>query len=80
MEASRSKASDKKKVRASGTDPEARIMLQANGAYGPAYNIQISTDAQSKIIVGMGGDASSRGRGGIGTGGGSSGGQRGPEA
>jgi len=29
-------------------------MLQANGAYGPAYNVQISTDAQSKIIVGMG--------------------------
>jgi hypothetical protein len=29
-------------------------MIQANGAYGPAYNLQISTDAQSKIIVGMG--------------------------
>ena len=54
IEASRSKASEKK-VRASSTDPEARIMLQANGAYGPAYNIQISTDAQSKIIVGVGG-------------------------
>jgi len=39
---------------ASSTDPEARIMLQANGAYGPAYNVQISTDAQSKIIVGVG--------------------------
>ena len=54
IEASRSKASDKEKVRASSTDPEARIMLQANGAYGPAYNVQISTDAQSKIIVGVG--------------------------
>ena len=54
IEASRSKASGKEKVRASSTDPEARIMLQANGAYGPAYNVQISTDAQSKIIVGVG--------------------------
>lgn len=54
IEASRSKASEKEKARASSTDPEARIMLQANGAYGPAYNVQISTDAQSKIIVGVG--------------------------
>jgi hypothetical protein len=54
IEASRSKASDKEKARASSTDPEARVMIQANGAYGPAYNLQISTDAQSKIIVGMG--------------------------
>jgi hypothetical protein len=55
IEASRSKkTSEKDKVRASSTDPEARIMLQANGAYGPAYNVQISTDAESKIIVGVG--------------------------
>jgi len=54
IKASRSKGSDKEKVRASSTDPEARIMLQANGAYGPAYNAQISTEGQSKIIVGVG--------------------------
>jgi transposase len=54
IEASRFKASEKQKARASSTDPEARIMLQAKGAYGPAYNVQISTDAQSKIIVGVG--------------------------
>lgn len=54
IETSRSKASEKEKARASSTDPEARVMLQANGAYGPAYNLQISTDAQSKIIVGVG--------------------------
>ena len=54
IEASRSKGSEKKKARASSTDPEARVMLQANGAYGPAYNVQISTDRKSKIIVGMG--------------------------
>jgi len=54
IEASRSKASEKEKARASSTDPEARVMLQAKGAYGPSYNVQISTDAQAKIIVGVG--------------------------
>jgi len=54
MEASRCKASKQEKVRVSSTDPEARVMLQAKGAYGPAYNVQISTDAQSKMIVGVG--------------------------
>jgi hypothetical protein len=41
IEASRFKASEKEKARASSTDPEARIMLQGKGAYGPAYNVQI---------------------------------------
>jgi len=54
IEASRSKASEKERVRASSTDPEARVMLQAKGAYGPSYNVQISTDAKAKIIVGVG--------------------------
>jgi transposase len=54
MEASRSEASEKKETRASSTDPEARVMLGAKGAYGPSYNVQISTDAKAKIIVGLG--------------------------
>ena len=29
-------------------------MLQAKGAYGPSYNVQISTDAKAKVIVGVG--------------------------
>jgi transposase len=41
-------------ARASQTDPEARIMQQPHGACGPAYNVQISTDAEQKIIVGVG--------------------------
>jgi transposase len=53
IESSRSKASEKE-ARVSSTDSEARVMLQANGAYGPAYNVQISTDAKAKIIVGVG--------------------------
>ncbi len=54
MEASRSEASEKKETRASSTDPEARVMLGPKGAYGPSYNVQISTDAKAKIIVGVG--------------------------
>jgi transposase len=54
IEASRSKESEKEKARASSTDPEARVMLQAKGAYGPSYNMQLSTDAKAKIIVGVG--------------------------
>jgi transposase len=45
---------ERAEARASLTDPEARIMKQAQGAIGPAYNVQISTDAQQKIIVGVG--------------------------
>jgi transposase len=56
IEESRSKGSkDKnKQVRVSTTDPEARVMMQPKGACGPSYNVQISTDAQAKIIVGVG--------------------------
>ena len=43
-----------KEPRVSTTDCQARIMIGAKGAFGPAYNVQISTDAQAKIIVGMG--------------------------
>ena len=48
------KEGKKKQLRASTTDPQARLMLGAKGAHGPSYNIQISTDAQAKIIVGVG--------------------------
>jgi len=44
----------KKQPRSSSTDPQARVMLGAKGAYAPGYNVQISTDAQAKIIVGVG--------------------------
>lgn len=42
-----------RKARASQTDPEARIMKQSNGGYGPSYNVQISTDKANGIIVGV---------------------------
>lgn len=44
---------EKAEVRVSLSDPESRIMKHGDGAIGPAYNVQISTDAQKKVIVGM---------------------------
>jgi transposase len=47
-------AQDKPSLRVSTSDPEARIMKQATGGYAPSYNVQISTEASHKIIVGVG--------------------------
>ena len=54
IRAGKEEAQQRAEARASLTDAEARIMKQAQGAIGPAYNVQISTDAQEKIIVGVG--------------------------
>lgn len=57
LEQSRSKEKTEgkqKQLRASSTDPQARVMLGAKGGYAPSYNVQISTDATAKIIVGVG--------------------------
>jgi transposase len=57
LEQSRSKEKTKgkeKQLRVSSTDPQARVMLGAKGGYAPSYNVQISTDATAKIIVGVG--------------------------
>ncbi|MFH0941137.1 MAG: IS1182 family transposase [Candidatus Omnitrophota bacterium] len=43
----------KDKVRASTTDPEARIMKQPDGGFAPSYNVQVSADAYNGVIVGM---------------------------
>ncbi len=40
-------------TRVSTTDPECRIMGQSDGGYAPSYNVQISTDAKEKAIVGV---------------------------
>ncbi len=44
-------AKEKEAVRVSTSDPEARIMKQADGGFAPSYNAQITTDATQKIIV-----------------------------
>ena len=53
IRACKSSPEEKKKARVSMTDPEARVMKQPNGGYAPSYNVQISTDAKEKIIVGI---------------------------
>ena len=40
-------------VRASTTDPQARVMKLADGGFRPAYNLQFATDTESRIIVGV---------------------------
>jgi transposase len=42
---------EKDQTRVSETDPEARVMKQADGGFAPSYNVQISTDAAKGIIV-----------------------------
>lgn len=44
---------DKKKTRASTTDPEARVMKMGDGGFRPAFNAQIATDTASQIVVGV---------------------------
>lgn len=40
--------------RASTTDPEARVMKMPDGGFRPAYNVELATDVDSGIIVGVG--------------------------
>lgn len=44
---------EKNDIRASKTDPEARIMKMANSGFAPGYNVQFATDTKSKAIVGV---------------------------
>jgi transposase len=48
------KRADKEQARASQSDPQARIMKQSDGGYAPSYNVQLSTEASNRIIVGAG--------------------------
>jgi transposase len=40
-------------VRASTTDPQARVMKVADGGFRPAYNLQYATDTEARIVVGI---------------------------
>jgi hypothetical protein len=59
LEANRERQRKKKKkglsssLRASTTDPEARVMKMADGGYRPAYNGQLSVDVASQIVLGV---------------------------
>jgi len=51
----RSKAERKKvsEARVSTTDPESRVMKMPDGGFRPAYNLQMATDRDSQVIVGV---------------------------
>ena len=40
-------------LRVSTTDPEARVMKMADGGFRPAYNVQLATDVDSQVVVGV---------------------------
>jgi transposase len=47
------KEGDKAAVRVSMSEPEARVMKHGDASLAPSYNVQISTDAQNTVIVGV---------------------------
>ena len=42
-----------KEARVSTTEPEARVMKMAAGGFRPGYNVQLATDADTQLIVGV---------------------------
>jgi len=54
LQQTKSGPKEKEAVRASLTDPQARVMKQPDGGYAPSYNVQISTEASHKVIVAVG--------------------------
>ena len=44
---------EREKLRVSQSEPEARNMKHADGGWGPSYNVQVSTEARSRMIVGI---------------------------
>jgi transposase len=47
------KGEEKEDARASVSDPEARKMRHGDGGFSPSYNVQLTTDVDNKIIVGV---------------------------
>lgn len=50
---SKDTAEAKENARASTTDPQSRVMKMADGGYRPAYNVQLSADTESRVILGV---------------------------
>lgn len=51
VEESRCRHGKKGEPRASTTDPDARVMKMSDGGFRPAYNCQLATDVDSRLIV-----------------------------
>jgi transposase len=45
---------EREEVRVSVSEPEARKMKHPDGGWAPSYNVQVTTEAQSRMIVGIG--------------------------
>ena len=45
---------DQENRRVSTSDPQARIMKQADGGFAPSYNVQVNTDASNGVVVAVG--------------------------
>ncbi len=46
-------AGQREEVRVSSSEPEARTMKHADGSWAPSHNVQVMTDAEEKVIVGV---------------------------
>lgn len=44
---------EKSPARASTTDPDARVMKMADGGFRPAFNVQLATDTESQVVLGV---------------------------
>jgi len=53
QKAQKAKRQDKEQARASQSDPQSRIMKQSDGGFAPSYNVQLSTEASHRVIVGV---------------------------
>lgn len=47
-------SSTQAELRVSGSEPEARNMKQPDGGWAPSYNVQITSETQSRIVVAIG--------------------------
>jgi transposase len=52
-QAAKKTVKEKRDARVSMTDPEARVMKMPDGGYRPAYNVELATDTESQVIVGI---------------------------
>lgn len=51
--AGKARAAKVQEPRVSTTDPSARVMKMPDGGFCPAYNVQLATDTESQVIVGV---------------------------
>jgi hypothetical protein len=52
--AGKKRAAKVTEARVSTTDPDVRVMKMSGGDFRPAYNVQLATDVDSQVIVGVG--------------------------